>query len=1089
MMLFDPNALRREAGAARFTAGSQMAGSGKVQDLEWEVLNKAGNMDLHADIKGARKKPYHVRIQYNLRNKHITSFECDCPTRRKYYELCEHCTALMLACNDHADEVYEDYMKLNRETPDAVKQLLGRMNLDKVRVIEQARQYVLPEKVRLEPHFAWDGHDFTVDFKIGSTRLYVLKNIYDFEEAVTGKKVIRYGKQLEFVPRRDQFDEEGRIWFDFLVDWVRENVDDRYTVTYNSYSYYPRERSANVRYISLSGRDLDLFFATAEKEPLLYGEVSGFNQTQWKYEAKTFYPGLSIQGFPDGIEVVYTPAAYVEGLVGVYYFTGESIERLDHESYDLVYDFVKAIGESLTKDRIFIGKEDLPVFCTELLPVLENIFRIRKQDFDPAAYGITPVRFEIYLDMEDDESITIKTYAIYGKQKYDIYGPKTDAQKRDLEKELAVENLVSSYATAFDETRGLLVLTPDDDRVFELLSGGVHRLSEVADVFCSDALKRQEVRQAPKVTIGVSIAGNLLELAVSSDDMSMEELSEILSRYNKKKKYYRLKSGDFIDMEDASMQALIELKDGLDVDPSELKQGEKLHLPKYRALYLDGQLRDGSALSAKKSSTYRSLIRNMKTIEDNDFEVPASLADTLREYQTEGFLWQKTLSANGFCGILADEMGLGKTLQVIAYIRSEKEEKEEVTALIISPASLVYNWKHEFEKFAPELSVTMVTGTAAARKEILSSCEKGDILITSYDLLKRDLSAYREKSFDIEVIDEAQFIKNANTKAAKAVKAIGSGFRLALTGTPVENRLSELWSIFDYLMPGFLFDYAKFRDEIETPIVQNNDTEAMTRLQRMIRPFVLRRLKKEVLRDLPDKLEEEYFATMDKKQRKLYDAHVKRLQLMLNKQSDEEFKHAKIQILSELTRLRQLCCDPALIYEDYDGESAKLDLVVDLIGRAVSGGHKILLFSQFTSMLDRITAVLEKEEISYYLLTGSTAKEKRIELVDAFNSDETNVFLISLKAGGTGLNLTAADIVIHFDPWWNVAVQDQATDRAHRIGQKNIVTVYKLLVKDTIEENIQRLQDKKRSLADTILGGEGMSAASFSREEMLELLQ
>ncbi|MDE6203300.1 MAG: DEAD/DEAH box helicase, partial [Lachnospiraceae bacterium] len=324
--------------------------------------------------------------------------------------------------------------------------------------------------------------------------------------------------------------------------------------------------------------------------------------------------------------------------------------------------------------------------------------------------------------------------------------------------------------------------------------------------------------------------------------------------------------------------------------------------------------------------------------------------------------------------------------------------------------------------------------------------------------------------------------------SAKAVKEIEAGCRFALTGTPIENRLSELWSIFDYLMPGFLYGYQRFRSEVEVPAVQNQDEKAMKKLQKMVRPFILRRLKKDVLMDLPDKLEECMYAPMEGEQWKLYCAHVQRLRMMLDKQSEEEFKHAKIQVLSELTKLRQLCCDPSLIYENYAGASAKTAMCMELIANAVAGGHKVLLFSQFTSMLENLQSKLSEEGISYYTLTGTTPKEKRLKLVEDFNKDETSVFCISLKAGGTGLNLTAADIVIHYDPWWNLAVQNQATDRAHRIGQKNVVNVFKLIMKDTIEENIIRLQERKKELAEQVLSGENVGSGSFTKEELLELL-
>lgn len=624
----------------------------------------------------------------------------------------------------------------------------------------------------------------------------------------------------------------------------------------------------------------------------------------------------------------------------------------------------------------------------------------------------------------------------------------------------------------------------------------------MGEVFISDALRRIEVRNSPKVTVGVSLSGNLLELSMTAGDISKEELIDILSRYNKKKKFYRLKNGAFVNAADSGLDTVEELRAGLQLTDKQMKQ-DKIEVQKYRALYLDAQLKENPVVSAVKDKSFKSLVRNMKTIEDNDFEVPESLDKVLREYQKRGFLWIKTLNYNGFGGILADDMGLGKTLQVIAFLLSEFLERRNTVVeniavketgklqrntLIVAPASLVYNWSSEIQRFAPELTAKMVTGTAAERRQILAEADSEDILLTSYDLLKRDISEYEGYKFRCEIIDEAQYIKNANTQAAKAVKEVQADFRLALTGTPVENRLSELWSIFDYLMPGFLYSYKKFREEVEIPAVQNSDEDAMKRLQKMIRPFVLRRLKKEVLTDLPDKLEENMFVQLTGEQQKLYDAHVKRMMLMLDKQSEEEFKTSKITILAELTKLRQICCDPSLIFADYKADSAKVDMCLNMISNAVESGHKILLFSQFTTMLDHLAKRLEEEKISYYMLTGSTSKEKRAQMVENFNTDDTQVFCISLKAGGTGLNLTAADIVIHFDPWWNLAVQNQATDRAHRIGQKNVVNVYKLIVKDTIEENILKLQEKKRELADQILEGEGLNGGSFTKEELMELL-
>ena len=655
-----------------------------------------------------------------------------------------------------------------------------------------------------------------------------------------------------------------------------------------------------------------------------------------------------------------------------------------------------------------------------------------------------------------------------------------------------MRTLVEPYFNEYGLGQTIFILSHNEDMLYQLISSGLQRLSEYMSIYTTEDFRGMKVVSSPSVSVGVALKSDLLELQIHSDEMSREELAYLLTRYDRKKKYVRLKNGDFLDVREDGLGLLAEISEDLRLTESGLKKGH-VNVPKYRAMYLDAALKSNQELSVEKNREFKGMVRNMKTIEDSDYEVPDSLRSIMRGYQKSGFLWLKTLRENGFGGILADDMGLGKTLQVISLLLSEQEsakagEREWHRSLIVCPASLVYNWQKEISRFAPQIKTTLVTGLATERQRIVRHTKEGEVLITSYDLLKRDVELYRDMVFAIQVIDEAQYIKNPGTQAAKGVKQITAGFKLALTGTPIENRLSELWSIFDYLMPGFLYTYQRFREEIEIPVVVNGDENRMQRLQRMIRPFILRRLKGEVLRDLPAKLEENVFAKLEGEQLALYDAHVQRMKESLEGKSEKEFRSEKIQILAELTRLRQICCDPGLLFEGYKGESAKAQMCMELIENAVGAGHKVLLFSQFTSMLERLAAGLKKAGIDYYMLTGSVGKEKRMQMVESFNEDDVPVFCISLKAGGTGLNLTAADIVIHYDPWWNVAVQNQATDRAHRIGQKHVVTVYKLVSEGTIEEKIIAIQERKKELAKQVLEGEGMDSVSFTKEEILELL-
>ena len=527
--------------------------------------------------------------------------------------------------------------------------------------------------------------------------------------------------------------------------------------------------------------------------------------------------------------------------------------------------------------------------------------------------------------------------------------------------------------------------------------------------------------------------------------------------------------------------------DTLRMAPKELLKGN-MKIPLYRALYLDRLLEKNEEIYSNRDSHFREMVKNFKTLKDADYEEPMSLAGTMRGYQRTGYRWLRTLEAYGLGGILADDMGLGKTLQILAVLLSAREEGKDETSLVVAPASLVFNWGEEIRSYTPELSCGFITGTQEERREKLEHYREYDVIITSYDLLKRDIENYEDKEFYYQIIDEAQYIKNHTTAAAKAVKAIKSHTRYALTGTPIENRLSELWSIFDYLIPGYLYGYDVFRNDFEAPIVKNEDQMVLERLQRMTAPFILRRMKENVLKDLPEKLEENCYVRFEPEQQKLYDAQVLYMKQQIAMQDAQEFQKNKIQILAELMKLRQICCDPGLCFENYKGESSKLEACVELLQSAVEGGHKILLFSQFTSMLDLIARRLEKDGISFYTITGATPKEKRLQLVKAFNTDDTKVFLISLKAGGVGLNLTGADVVIHYDPWWNLAVQNQATDRAHRIGQTKVVVVYRLIAKGTIEEKIQELQESKRALSEQIIQGDAGQLGGMSKEDFISLL-
>ncbi len=946
------------------------------------------------------------------------------------------------------------------------------------------KQAGLNGTISLIPNVSVAAGQMSVEFRIGSTRKYILKNIPLFAGALKHSERAAYGKGLEFYHTLEAFTPQSRPMAEFLL--LEEESESKKREEYG-WQHYGQE--GNHRFLKIHCGNMDAFFAALGDAPfsvcMNYGE-----KRMWRVSEQERVPTLELRGEEGGAVLEAAPLFHMYGAHYAYLWEDGVIYKKPIEEAQKMRPFWDYVND-YKYGEFFISNSDLPAFCRDLLPVLERHCRVLRDQFEEAQYLPPEPEYEIYLDAPDKHRVTCEMYVSYGDKKYNVCEKPRAIENRDEMGELRRIEELRPWFLEEDPQKKQWLIAGDEEKMYELLAEGLEELARIGTVFVSDALKAIKVSPAPDVTVGVALKGDLLELTLESEEMTLEEMVGILASYQRKRKFYRLKDGDFLSMEGSGLSIVSRIGEHLSISPEEWGKGS-VFLPKYRALYLDRELREQGGFRAAKNREFKALVRNMKTVEDNDFEVPRSLGRVMREYQKQGFLWLKTLKNNGFGGILADEMGLGKTLQVLAFLLSEWEEGawEGCTnfALIVCPASLVYNWKSEAERFAPELNAVAVTGTAAERREKLQQAGRGDILITSYDLLKRDVEHYEELEFGYEIIDEAQYIKNQKTKSSKAAKEIHAGFRAALTGTPIENRLSELWSIFDYLMPGFLYPYARFREELEIPIVVNGEEEAQERLRGMIRPFVLRRLKKDVLKDLPEKMEEAVFAGMEEEQGKLYAAHARQIRRMLEGQTEAEFSKKKLQVLAELTRLRQLCCDPALVYADYKGGSGKLLVCMDLIRQALDGGHKILLFSQFTTMLSRLQEHLEKEGVPYFCLTGSVGKEERARMVEAFQRGEAPVFCISLRAGGTGINLTAADIVIHYDPWWNVAVQDQATGRAHRIGQKNPVTAYKLIAKGTVEENILKLQEKKRELADRFLGNGGLEDVKLTKEELLELL-
>ena len=574
----------------------------------------------------------------------------------------------------------------------------------------------------------------------------------------------------------------------------------------------------------------------------------------------------------------------------------------------------------------------------------------------------------------------------------------------------------------------------------------------------------------PNITLDISQSRNgYMGMKLDIEGVDSNEYRDIFSSYKNNNRLYRMKNGAYLDLKDKDIEQAFKLIDILNI----YNDFDNMKIPNNKAIYLEKLIEEEDLSFVNGSKYVSNVVKKFDKVKSKNYEVPKDLNATLRDYQVSGFEFFKTLSDYQFGGILADEMGLGKTIQTIAFLLSNKDKKN----IVITPTALIYNWKNELEKFAPTLKVGLLHAAKSEREKILDNIDNYDVILTTYTTYKNDIDKYKNINFDYCIIDEAQNIKNPDAIITKAIKNVNAKVKFALTGTPIENNLMELWSIFDFIMPGYLYNKSKFKS-----IFVNNDKNIIE-LKNLIKPFILRRTKKEVITELPDKIEQKIIIDLEKEHKRAYKGYVNLITRKIKENNQDN-----ITVFSYLTKLRQLCLSPELMVKNYQGKNSKLDVLINIIND--SSDEKILVFSQFTKVLEVIGKRLNEENISYSYLDGKTSAKDRVKLVEEFNTNNNKVFLISLKAGGTGLNLTSANIVVHFDPWWNPAVEDQASDRAHRIGQKNVVNVIKLIAKGTAEERVINLQETKKELIEDVINGNldnSSTLKNLSKDDIIDL--
>ena len=1108
-MVVNPEIIKnlcQDAGEKRTQKARAYKSLGRVEMLNIEYID-SNNFELRSIVIGTEQYISYIAIH----NGEIEDVTCTCQDYYNHYGICKHtlATIMLFADNKKYDERYGEKNlknKIPKPSNDTqhrnFKQMVNTFYNEEIEEINGEEQELKNKgTINIEPQIMYDRFlgDIKVEFKIGNKRMYKIKNLAEFYTRMLDKEFYRYGEKLQFIHTKEIFSEESQKILEFLLKYA-EVIKYANSNSNSNFRYYGKALSETSVLIGNSGLD-DLF-------EILKGKKAEFKRdymTQMiEFVDENPNINFKLNKMQNGQYVIIPNIdifsnTILKGKEYKYILDDKKIYRCSKEFENTNLRLLEFFKQNYMNE-ITLGENELTQLFSVILPKVKNAINIENIPEDEIKkYKPKELIVKIYLDFDENDYLVADVIFSYENNEFN---PLDESVKLDFPRNVVQEtkalNIFRKTGFMLD-TKNLRFILPDNDKIYEFLLEDVNIYMKKFEVLVTERFKSKQIRQAKMGSIGVKVENKLLEIDLKNLDIDIKELQKIMEKYQLKKKYYRLKDGSFLNLEEnKEIDFLDKLVTGMDIDYKELEEGE-VKLPAYRSLYLNKLLKNKTGIQVTKNKEYKEIVNdlNKEHLED-EIIIPKKFDKILRYYQKTGFKWLKILDSYKFGGILADDMGLGKTIQILAIIvdyieNSIKNQKEKRASLVVSPSSLTLNWLNEANKFASDLNILVIRGTLQERKKQIKEIDKYDLVITSYDLLKRDIELYKDKNYQFRYIiaDEAQYLKNSNTQNAKSIKKINADTRYALTGTPIENSLAELWSIFDFIMPGYLFTYKKFKTLYETPIVKDNDEKSMAKLKMLIEPFVLRRNKKEVLTELPDKTITVLNNEMGEEQKNIYLTYLAQAKDdLLQEIQLNGYEKSHIQILAALTRLRQICCHPSLFIKDYKEGSSKLDQCMEIVQDAIEGGHKILLFSGYTTMFPIIEKELQKNKIKYFKLTGSTKVEDRIKMVDEFNNkQDIKIFLISLKAGGTGLNLTGADMVIHYDPWWNISTENQATDRAYRIGQKNNVQVYKLITKNSIEEKIYELQQKKSQLVDNMLSTKTSFINKLSKEEIMNLFR
>lgn len=1041
-------------------------------------------------------KRYNVNLRF-YPNGVARKYHCTCPAFQKYSGACKHVVATMLQLNgidqeDLTKAAFQRSSGLNnspaaipsyRKSDEALRKLITASKKE----LSASTISHMKELLNTEFILNISGANYTASYemfmKVGTDHLYIVKNIpHVILQLLEGEKH-EFGKNLTFDPAKHSITSEDRKLMEVMYDvfqLVRSATPEGYSGSYTNKS----ELEIPAQYLKIvlnALKETDGGFIRFGMPPRYFSHMDKLEQPQVEVEVDKF--PLAFELKRENNKYLFSLTEEFVDDIDLKFHQGANIIEWHHKLYFVnakQFRILKSLMEALKEinnQSLVLRSKDLTEFASTVLPQISSFVSVTVSDEVQETVYQHPLEAQLYIDTQH-QALLVRP--VFKYKEISVYPLDEEPVKEHLDKvlvrEIVRENDALSqayhYLSSAKISEGRWELYSLEE-LSAFLYESLPDLSEYFDLFLSASARNllYDPKVSPKISIEMNESSNLLDVSFEAEDIPAEDLRQLLKQLNQNKQYYRLSNGKIVNLKEQRFQELNATAEKMDIEPGEVS--ENMSVPVFQGLSV---LEDDSV---KKGMQFKQLAKRLLEPQTLAFDLPDHLDAKLRPYQETGYKWMKSLDHYGFGGVLADDMGLGKTVQTITFLLSKVQE-ENGKYLIICPSSVLYNWQHEFHKFAPTISTALISGSAEERKQVVKdSLEKNvSVLITSYPLIQRDSELYEDHTFKTIILDESQNVKNTNAKTTQAVRRLKATNKLALSGTPIENNLGELWSLFSIIQPG-LFKTRKAYKQMD-----------QDQIAAKIKPFILRRLKREVLDDLPPKTETTEYIELSEPQKRLYQTQLAMIrQEVKGLIENDTFETNRIRVLAGMTRLRQICCDPHLIMNNFEGESSKLNRLLEYLEEARVNGKRVVLFSQFTQMLSIIRKTLDQEGADYHYLDGQTKKEDRLELTTRFNTGEKDLFLISLKAGGTGLNLTGGDTVILYDSWWNPAIEDQAADRVHRFGQKKAVQVIRLITEGTIEERINELQDKKRELIDSVIeSGNERSISSLSKEEVLSLL-